>query len=125
MHSPFNNLTAVWCAGLSRIEADMMPEQKHAAIQRLRREGRVVAMVGDGVDDIPALAAADIGIAIGMDVAVQSAGDVARLRLTCDQCAALAPGKTIGEGCSAYDELTVHTFLRMLRGRAHIPILTW
>jgi Cu+-exporting ATPase len=62
--------------GLGRIEAGMTPESKHDLVGTLRQAGRVVAFAGDGVNDAPALAAADVGIAMGTgaDVAIESAG---------------------------------------------------
>jgi Cu+-exporting ATPase len=74
-----NRTTALAVAkrlGIDEVEAEVLPEDKARVVQRLRAEGRSVAMAGDGVNDAPALAAAEVGVAMGAgaDVAIESAG---------------------------------------------------
>ena len=83
-------------AGITEFQANMLPEDKHAFVERLQREGRHVVMVGDGVNDSPALSAADVGVAMAAGTAI--AREVADITLTDSDLQSLVRLRRISQG---------------------------
>ncbi len=104
--------------GITDVEADALPEAKHALVQRLRVAGHTVAMAGDGINDAPALAAADVGIAMGTgtDVAMQSAG----VTLVKGDLAGIARARNLGR--FTMRNIRENLFLALVYNAIGVPI---
>jgi len=104
--------------GIEAVEAEVLPDQKHAVVRRLKAEGKVVAMAGDGVNDAPALAEADIGVAMGTgtDVAIQSAG----VTLVKGDLAGIARARTLSR--ATMRNIRQNLFLAFVYNAVGVPI---
>jgi Cu+-exporting ATPase len=104
--------------GIKEVEAEVLPDQKSAVVERLRQQGRVVAMAGDGVNDAPALASADVGIAMGTgtDVAIESAG----VTLLKGDLVGIARARRLSE--NVMRNIRQNLFLAFVYNAAGIPI---
>jgi len=104
--------------GLGEVEAELLPEDKAKVVRRLKGEGRVVAMAGDGINDAPSLAAADVGIAMGTgtDIAIESAG------VTLVKGDLLAIGRAIRLSRATMRNIRQNLFFAFVYNAAGVPV---
>jgi len=116
-----NRTTALAVArrlGIDEVEAEVLPDQKSAVVEKLRAGGSVVAMAGDGVNDAPALAAADVGLAMGTgsDVAIESAG----VTLLGGDLAGIVKARALS--AAAMNNIRQNLFFAFIYNAAGVPI---